>query len=217
MPDRLPILYSFRRCPYAMRARLALSISQQARVHREVDLKDRPDELRAASAKATVPVLVLPDERVIDESFEIMLWALANRDPEHWLPSTDAQEAETRALISRCDGDFKHNLDRYKYASRHADAQPDVHREQASEFLRDLNRRLEGSSFLFGNKAGLADMALAPFVRQFALTDRAWFDAQDWTHLRDWLDAFLASEFFAGIMTKHEVWRAGAAPVVLAS
>lgn len=203
----LPILYSFRRCPYAMRARLALSVSGQECEHREVVLRDRPAELYEASAKGTVPVLVLPDGRVIDESLEIMLWTLGNHDPLGWLPDTPERRAEMLGVIETNDGEFKENLDRYKYASRTPGTDPLVHRELSARVLLALNTRLESSPFLFGDTASLADMAVAPFVRQFASADRAWFDAEPWEQLRRWLDDFIASELFVGIMGKHEPWQ----------
>lgn len=206
MQAKLPILYSFRRCPYAIRARLALAVSEQACVHREVDLKQRPPELYAASPKGTVPVLVFGDGVVLEESLEIMHWTLGNHDPSCWLPSSEEQRAQTAALIAACDGDFKHNLDRYKYASRHPGSQAEDHRELASEFLRELERHLAGGPYLLGSACSLADMAIAPFVRQFAFTDREWFDSRAWPHLREWLERFLASELFTGVMVKHPVW-----------
>lgn len=211
----LPILYSFRRCPYAMRARLALARSRQSCLHREVDLRSRPQELLRISPKGTVPVLQLADGRVIEESLEIMHWALARNDPGSWLPATPATREEVAGLIACCDGEFKHHLDRYKYASRHEDVDPVEQRELAAAFLKVLDRRLQGSSFLFGEQPTLADMALLPFVRQFALTDRSWFDGEGWDCLRAWLDDFLASELFAGIMTKFDPWKPESEPFVV--
>lgn len=207
MTTALPVLYSFRRCPYAMRARLALAISGQATEHREVDLRDRPAELYEASAKGTVPVLILPDGRVIDESLEIMLWTLEQNDPLEWLSSSPENHAEALALIGENDGDFKRNLDLYKYASRTPGTNPIEHRELASVFLGKLDGMLSDTSFLFGRSASLADMAIAPFVRQFASADREWFDEGSWTNLRNWLDEFIASSLFASIMLKHPQWQ----------
>lgn len=206
MPQILPILYSFRRCPYAMRARLALSVSGQEVEHREVDLKERPQELRAVSPKATVPVLVLTDATVLEESLDIMRWALAHRDPEQWSPSSPVAETDTAMLVARNDGPFKHHLDRYKYGTRYEDVDSAEHRAAASVILEDLDARLQVLPFLSGAHFAFADAAIAPFVRQFAFADRPWFDAQPWTHLRAWLDAFLASPRFLGIMHKHAVW-----------
>jgi glutathione S-transferase len=203
----LPVLYSFRRCPYAMRARMALWISRTACELREVVLADKPPELLAASPKGTVPVLVAPDGTVIDESLAIMRWALARRDPEGWLAGDDP------ALIAANDGAFKHDLDRYKYPARYPGCDPHQHREQGLEFLRGLEARLAAAPNLAGPHRTLADIALFPFVRQFAHTDRAWFAAQSLPRLRDWLERHLASDLFAAIMPKFAPWAAGDAPV----
>jgi len=165
----LPILYSFRRCPYAIRARLALLASGTVCEIREVKLSAKPAEMLALSPKATVPVLLSPDGRVIEESLDIMRWALARNDPEGWLDRSD------ELLIACNDGPFKHHLDRYKYPDRH-DADPAEHRAAALDLLRPLEARLLASPYLCGDAMGLADAALMPFVRQFAQTDLAWFD-----------------------------------------
>lgn len=213
MTTSLPILFSFRRCPYAMRARLALAVSGQTVALREVELKNRPPEIYAVSPKGTVPVLVLADGTVLEESIEIMHWTLARKDPLAWLGTSEARKNEIDALIQRCDGDFKHHLDRYKYANRYADVDAEEHRAKASEFLFHLQELLEQHTFLLAEQACLADMALAPFVRQFAFADRSWFDAQPWPQLRAWLDAFCASPLFARIMPKFEPWTPDAEPI----
>ena len=198
-----------------MRARLALAVSGQ-KVHlREVELKNRPEELVAVSAKATVPVLVLPCERVIEESLEIMHWTLENADPQQWLGASETQSRAIDEIIQACDGDFKHHLDRYKYANRYEDVDSEEHREKASQFLNQLQDRLREQAFLFGDRACLADMAVAPFVRQFAFADRTWFDAQPWKHLIAWLDAFTASTLFLSIMQKHKPWTPNAEPLCI--
>ncbi|MFT5287259.1 MAG: glutathione S-transferase [Planctomycetota bacterium] len=211
----LPLLYSFRRCPFAMRARLALAISSQVCVHREIKLRARPPELLAVSPKATVPVLVIPDGKILEESLDIMLWTLTNHDPAGWLNLAEEQMAEARRLIAHNDGDFKFHLDRYKYAGRQPGEAPEVHRAEASKFLTKLDQRLTKNAFLFGPDACLADMAILPFVRQFAFADRDWFDEQPWNALRNWLDTFIASPLFTSIMTKHEVWNVDSAPLVV--
>ena len=212
MSDALPILYSFRRCPYAMRARMALAVSGQVIELREVELKSRPDELYAASAKGTVPVLVLPNGRVLDESLEIMQWALAKNDPMAWLPATEALKIACEALVARNDGAFKHHLDRYKYATRYEGADAVEHREMGVKILRDLDARLRRCAYLLGDAFTLADAAIAPFVRQYALADRAWFDGQEWGALRAWLDQFTASTRFLAIMQKYPLWQVGDEP-----
>ncbi|WP_300545170.1 glutathione S-transferase [Maricaulis sp.] len=204
MTDRLPILYSFRRCPYAMRARLALHASGTAVEHREILLRDKPQAMLNASPKGTVPVLVLPDGPVLDESLDVMRWALERHDPEDWLAPGGAMDG----LIAMCDGPFKHHLDRYKYATRYENADALEHRAAGLDFLERLNEQLSGRLQLFGDRMSLADAAIFPFVRQFAHTDRDWFRAQPLDALQAWLAGHLASERFAAVMVKHPLWQA---------
>jgi len=213
MAGALPVLYSFRRCPYAMRARLALAVSGERYELREVVLRDKPAELLAASPKGTVPVLVLPDGTVIDQSLEVMLWVLRRNDPQHWLQPLRGSVDEMLALVAGNDGDFKRHLDRYKYPNRYqdesaADAQAFAHqhRSQGAAWLKKLDGML-AEGWLFGTRASLADMGLLPFVRQFAHTDAAWFTAQAWPRLQAWLAGFEASALYAGVMGKHAPWR----------
>ncbi len=205
-----PVLYSFRRCPYAMRARMALWISGTACELREVKLADKPAELLAASPKGTVPVLALPDGTVIDESMGIMRWALDRHDPEGWLDGDDT------ALIVANDGSFKHHLDRYKYPTRYPSCDPDEHRAGGLQYLTDLEARLEVHAHLTGPNRALADIAIFPFVRQFAHTDRIWFEAQPLPRLQAWLERHLASDLFAAIMTRFAPWKQGDERVFLA-
>ncbi|SLN28197.1 glutaredoxin 2 [Pseudoruegeria aquimaris] len=204
---RVPILYSFRRCPYAMRARLALQSAQIQVELREIVLREKAPELLETSPKGTVPVLVTEDA-VIEESLDIMLWALHRNDPEGWL----YREQEALALISLIEGPFKQALDRYKYASRIPGADPEAERRKAALFLQELDEKLAASRWLLAERPTLADMATLTFVRQFAMVDRPWFDAQPWPHLQAWLDTFLASERFAAIMGKYPKWQAGDPP-----
>jgi glutathione S-transferase len=203
----LPIFYSFRRCPYAMRARLALSVSATACEIREVKLSAKPAEMVAVSPKATVPVMLLPDGRVIDESLDIMRWALARNDPETWLERAD------EGLIAANDGPFKHHLDRYKYPHRHG-TDPAEHRAAGLDLLQPLEARLRATPYLCGDAMGLTDAALMPFVRQFAATDRDWFDAQPLAALQAWLARLTASGLFEAIMTRLAPWQAGDAPIL---
>lgn len=204
-----PILYSFRRCPYAMRARLALQVTARSCELREVVLRDKPASMLSASPKGTVPVLLLGEGLVLEESLDIMLWTLKMDDPQSWLAPEKGSLDEMLALISRNDEEFKFHLDRYKYASRHEGAEANEHRGAASVFLGDLEARLAQSPWLFGKRPALADAALAPFVRQFANTDRAWFDRQPWPSLIAWLDDFLASPLLASVMSKYAQWQPG--------
>lgn len=214
MSTELPVLYSFRRCPYAMRARLALAVSDLPHELREVTLRDKPPEMLAASPKATVPVLVLSGGVVIDESLEIMLWALQQNDPQRWLNPKHASLADMLALIAANDGPFKQQLDRYKYPNRylqeHAGDAPgfsQANRAGGARWLGELDRMLV-DGWLCGPGASLADMAVLPFTRQFAHTDAAWFAAQPWPQLQAWLTRFEASALYLGVMGKHPQWRA---------
>ena len=201
-----PILYSFRRCPYAMRARLALLASGTICEIREVKLSAKPDALIAVSPKATVPVLALPDGSVIDESLDIMRWALNRDDPEQWLARAD------ETLIEANDGAFKYHLDRYKYPHRHQ-SDPVEHRAAGLIILDSLERILASGPYLGGSERGLTDVALFPFVRQFAETDRAWFDVQTLPRVQHWLGDHLGWTLFERAMVRLEPWRADAAPV----
>lgn len=205
----LPILYSFRRCPYAMRARMAVLVSGQEVELREVVLRAKPQPMLDASPKGTVPVLVLPDGQVIDESLDIMHWALGQNDPEDWLAGDDP------ALIAANDGPFKHHLDRYKYPSRH-DSDPLVHRYAGLEHLIVLEQRLTQHRHLCGPHSTLADIALFPFVRQFAATDPDWFAAQPLPRLQNWLAGLVQSDIFTTAMLRLPPWQPGDAPVVFA-
>ena len=199
-----PVLYSFRRCPYAMRARMALAISGTKVETREVMLRDKPQAMLDVSPKGTVPVLVLEDHTVIDESIDVMRWALARNDPENWRDGDDAE------LLAAIDGPFKHHLDRYKYSTRH-DTDPQEHRAAAYEILEQMDARLAQSSFLCGDTRTLIDIATFPFIRQFANADRVWFDAQPIPHLQTWLKGLIDSELFARIMVKRDQWKPEAA------
>lgn len=205
-----PVLYSFRRCPYAMRARLALAVSGSRCELREVKLSAKPEAMLEGSPKGTVPVLVLADGTVIDESLDIMHWSLTQSDPEGWLERDDPD------LIASCDSKFKHALDRYKYPGRH-NADPLDHREHGLAFLRELDDRLAKSGQLCGTRRGIADAAIMPFVRQFAAIDPGWFAAQTLPHLKPWLEGHLISALFAAVMGRFAPWSPGDAPVAFAS
>ncbi|MFZ2737336.1 MAG: glutathione S-transferase [Burkholderiaceae bacterium] len=198
----LPVLYSFRRCPYAIRSRMALHYAGIEVTVREVALGDKPADFVALSSKATVPVLQLPSGDVIDQSLAIMQWALQQNDPQGWL-RLDAND-EALHWIALNDEVFKTLLDHYKYATRHPEQPASVHRAAAtSAFIAPLNQRLLQAPYLFGTNPSLADLALFPFVRQFAFVDKAWFDAAPLAGVQAWLTAWLESELFAAVMLKH--------------
>lgn len=203
-----PVLYSFRRCPYAMRARMALWVAGLTVELREVKLAAKPPALLAASPKGTVPVLVLGDGEVIDESLDIMRRALAQYDPEGWLAGEDD------ALIAANDGPFKHHLDRAKYPGRYEEDGVTDHRAAALALLAPLEERLGAAPFLGGASRSFTDIALLPFIRQFAAIDAAWFAAQPLPRVQAWLEVLLASDLFASIMPKFPPWREGDAPVM---
>ena len=198
----LPVLYSFRRCPYAIRARMALRYAGIEVTVREVALGDKPADLLALSPKATVPVLHLPSGEVIDQSLAIMQWALAQHDPLGWLrasPETDAAQ-----WITLNDEVFKPLLDRYKYATRRPELPQSAHRAAAiTAFMAPLNARLLQTPYLFGPSPSVADVALFPFVRQFAFVDKAWFDAAQLAGVQAWLAAWLGSDLFGAVMMKR--------------
>jgi glutathione S-transferase len=192
-----------------MRARLAILASGLTVELREILLREKAPEFLASSPKGTVPVLVTPSA-VIEESLEVMLWALDRSDPECWLVMPEAGYE----WIARCDGPFKTALDHTKYAVRYPGLDPKQERGRAAEFLLDLNSQIANSDWIFGATCTLADMAIVPFIRQFANSDRSWFDAQPWPNLQRWLSRFLTSDRFAGIMTKYPKWQAGDRPVI---
>lgn len=193
-----------------MRARLAIAVSGCACELREVVLRNKPAALLRASPKGTVPVLVLPDGRVVEQSLDIMLWALGERDPNGWVPPDTDELADMRALIDACDGPFKQDLDRYKYPDRYEEGVEALeHRARGADWLAALDARLAVSAYLFGDRASLADAAIMPFVRQFAQVDRQWFDGQAWPALHAWLAGWLESDLFGSIMAKYEPWECG--------
>jgi len=201
-----PILYSFRRCPYAMRARLAIIISGITVELREVILKNKPQQLLDISAKGTVPVLMLENGTVIDESLDIMFWALSYNDPDNWLEQSSMNDI--KQLIEINDGEFKYFLDRYKYADRFPENSEIYYRQKAEVFLIELETRLSKQSFLCARYYTLADMAIFPFIRQFANVDINWFQGSDYKNLKRWLNELVESSLFLSIMDKYSAWQA---------
>jgi glutathione S-transferase len=199
----LPILYSYRRCPYAMRARMALSYAGIPVETREISLKDKPAHMLQVSAKGTVPVLVLTNGQVVDQSLEIMQWALQQRDADGWLRA-DPQHAAL--LMAENDGSFKQNLDRYKYAVRFPEHAAEDYRQQGELFLDKLEQQLQQTSFLLSNKISLADIAIFPFIRQFSAVDADWFESSDYIKLKSWLQCMVESDLFQGVMVKYPTY-----------
>ena len=195
-----PLLYSFRRCPYAMRARMAIAASGQRVRLREILLRDKPAHMVELSPKGTVPVLELADGTVIDESLAVMDWALAASDPQGWLAHKD------HALIDLFDGDFKHHLDRYKYATRYEGADALTHRAACHDILRGLEETLS-DEWLAGHAPGYTDIAILPFIRQFRIADMAWFDAQmGLPKVQAFVLRFLDWPSFLAVMEKYPLW-----------
>jgi glutathione S-transferase len=212
-----PVLYSFRRCPYAMRARLALYAGGVAIEMREVALRDKPESMLAASPKGSVPVLVLPDGRVIDESWEIMLWALQQHDPDGWLGKDGAYVDVATPLIIENDTTFKGYLDRYKYPERYPGHTQTHYRIQAEIFLRDLESRLRATPCLLGDTLSIADAGIFPFIRQFADVDKKWFAQSPYVSLQHWLKNLLDSERFDAVMKKYPPWQPGDIPIIMSN
>ena len=200
----LPILYSFRRCPYAIRARMAIAYASINPEVREVSLANKPLEMTMISPKGTVPVLQL-DERIIDESIEVMAWALEQSDPDNWL-ALDL-EHQQKALIEENDNSFKTWLDKYKYWDRFPEQSQQVYRGYAEQFISRLDKNLREHRYLLGDKICMADIAIFPFIRQFAFVDKDWFDQANYPALQRWLNEFLDSSLFAQVMKKHSVWQ----------
>jgi glutathione S-transferase len=201
-------LYSYRRCPYAMRARMALRYSSISVEIREISLRDKPATMLQASPKGTVPVLVLPNGAVLEESIDIMRWALQQQDSEDWQRlKQPALQAVIDKLISENDGTFKRMLDRYKYPDRFAEQSQAEYRAQGEVFLQLLEDRLNSETFLLGDSLSLADVAIFPFIRQFAAVDPAWFELSPYPKLRVWLATLVASDLFTSVMEKYPTWR----------
>ncbi len=182
-----------------MRARMAIAVSETPVRLREILLRDKPDQMLAASSKGTVPVLVIGDT-VIDESLDVMDWALSKRDPEGWLARKDS------ALIAESDGPFKHHLDRYKYSTHYEDADADTHRAAGFEFLQKLEAQLVENHYLHSGKRGFTDIAIFPVVRQFRIADKEWFDTAPIPNVQRWLKALMESDPFTSVMEKYPLW-----------
>lgn len=200
----LPILYSFRRCPYAIRARMAIVYASINFELREVSLANKPASMLAISPKGTVPILQLSDG-VIDESLEVIGWALEQSDPDNWL-ALDSQ-SEQQGLITENDNQFKQWLDKYKYWDRYPQQSQQDYRMNAEIFISTLEQRLENSLYLFGDKIRVADIAIFPFIRQFAFVDKPWFDQSNYPSVQRWLNQFLQSDLFNQVMQKHILWQ----------
>ena len=204
----MDILYSFRRCPYAMRARMAIAVSGIQVELREVVLRDKPQSLHDISPKATVPVLLTQEQIVIDESLDIMRWALQQSDPENWLNVID------QALITNNDESFKYWLDRYKYADRYPDESEQFYRKKGEESLLIFEQQLNKIAYLSGEKIGFTDIAIFPFIRQFTSVDKDWFEHAPYPKLHAWLNELINSVLFQTTMIKYQPWKEGGIVVI---
>lgn len=210
--EKHPILYSFRRCPFAMRGRMGLFAAGLNPQVREILLRDKPPHMLEISPKGTVPVLLLEDGTVIDESLDVMLYALGKNDPRNWLKN----KTEALELIKENDGPFKQALDRYKYPNRYENEPQKDWRAEGEKFLTALESRLSKTPYLFGDQPELADYAIFPFIRQFRMPDEHWFDNQaPYPHVRQWLNTMMNCDVFKAIMPKLNQWEEGQEPIYL--
>ena len=206
MINKYPTLYSFRRCPYAMRARLALRLCKIQCIIREISLKAKNSEFLRVSPKATVPVLVLPNGKVLEESLDIIYWSLEQNDP-YKLKINNQLAKKTDKLTELIDTEFKFHLDRYKYSSRYNIKNSQVHRDKGRDLLVLINNLLEGKNYIGGKNISLLDISILPFVRQYRIADIKWFDNNlGLDNVSNWLNIFLNSDLLASIMTKYKVW-----------
>lgn len=200
---QLPILYTYRRCPYAMRARMALKKCDIEVEFREISLRDKPKHMLQVSPKGTVPVLVTLDDIVVDESLDVMRWALAQTDAHEWL---QADQILTDVLIAENDSTFKKALDAYKYHDRYPEKSQAEHRADGEIFLEKLEALLQENKYLVAEQITMADMAIMPFIRQFSGVDKPWFEASHYIKLKAWLEELLNSVLFKSVMQKRPTY-----------
>lgn len=203
----LPVLYSLRNCPYAMRARMAIYASGQQVHLRDIVLSDKPAEMLQASPKGTVPVLVTADNQVIDESLAVMLWAFTQSDPQNYLGGDSPSAlADMLLLISLFDSEFKGHLEKYRCSKRYHEPSLTEDRMQCERYLVDLESRLCRHQYLMSDKPSLVDLALVPFIRQFGRVERQWYLRAPYPKLRQWLNSYLQSRMFSKVMTQYPMW-----------
>lgn len=211
----IPILYTFRRCPYCMRAHMALKQSGIKVELREVKLSDMPAEALALSPEATVPILALPDGTVLTESWDIVKWSLAQNDPNRWLGDNDEHSLDAEMLIETNDFSFKEDLDRYKYADRFPEHSEEHYRTACEEFIEELEGMLSKNHYLLADQMSLADIGVFPFVRQFSLVNKEWFDSTPYLKVQNWLQNLIDTELFQVIFHKHELWNSEATTIYI--
>ena len=215
MINKYPTLYSFRRCPYAMRARLALRLCKIECIIREISLKAKNSEFLKVSPKGTVPVLVLPNGKVLEESLDIINWSLEQNDPNNLKVNDEVTKKINDKYIQLFDKDFKFHLDRYKYSSRYNISNSEIHRNKARNILTEINTMLEGKDYIGGQCMSLLDISILPFVRQYRIADINWFDNHlGLRNINNWVNIFLNTEILASIMTKYKVWEKEDPPIL---
>ena len=215
MINKYPTLYSFRRCPYAMRARLALRLCKIECIIREISLKAKDREFLKVSPKGTVPVLVLPNGKVLEESLDIINWSLEQNDPNKLKVNDKLTKQINEKYIQLFDSDFKFHLDRYKYSSRYNISNSEIHRNKARNLLIEINAMLEGKDYIGGQYMSLLDISILPFVRQYRIADINWFDNHlGLRNINNWVNIFLNTEILASIMTKYKVWEKDDPPIL---
>ncbi len=202
-----PVFYSFRRCPYCIRAHMALKYCGLKIELREVDLKDYPEQALQISPKATVPVLQLSDGTVMDESWDIVKWALQQNDPDHWSGDSNSYLQDAEMLIETNDFSFKEDLDHYKYAERFPEHSEEYYRQACEEFIEELEAMLNENDYLLGKHLSLADIGVFPFVRQFSLVDKNWFQQSPYPKVHHWLNNLTRSALFESVFQKHAIWK----------
>ncbi|CAK2399491.1 Glutathione S-transferase [Vibrio crassostreae] len=209
MPNEsdLPILYSLRRCPYAMRGRMGIALSQQKVLLREIVTKDKPSELLASSPKGTVPVLVLPQGTIIEQSIEVMIWALEQNDPQDLLRSSEPElNQEILELIARNDNEFIGHLEKYRASVRYRNIDTEQRRKACEGFISELESKLAQHEYLFGDTPSLTDFAVMPFVSQFVRVEKKWFVKSEYQNVGRWLRAHLDSKLYTQVMKQYPLW-----------
>ncbi|OED71339.1 glutathione S-transferase [Vibrio splendidus ZS-139] len=209
MPNEsdLPILYSLRRCPYAMRGRMGIALSQQQVLLREIVTKDKPSELLASSPKGTVPVLILPDGQIVEQSLDVMNWALQQNDPQDLLRSSNSALSESvHQLIKMNDEEFIGYLEKYRASVRYRNDDVEQRRQLCEGFISVLENKLANRDYLFGNTPSLADFAVMPFVSQFVRVEKKWFVQSDYQNVGRWLRAHLESKLYGQVMKQYPLW-----------
>ena len=211
--NKHPILYSFRRCPYAMRARFAIRASDITVEIREIKLQNKPEEFLKLSPKGTVPVLITNSQEILDESLDIMNWALKKKDSRNWLAEGNLNQNEVENILKILELEFKQNLDKYKYPTRYKNVDKNFYRDKNLGFLNKLNNLLKANKALNCSHLSLIDYAIFPFIRQFRNVDEKWFDSLNFNFLKDWLYQIIDSEDFLSIMKKYKLWEPNQKPI----